>query len=1127
MLVHSQDVVIISDDDSDEKDSLQVPKSPPSKPRGYASNQDIDLWNQISQYNEAEIQSSQDNTRKPMKRPSVITSPGSSPVSSSRQSKRLRKADNEEHSHGHDHNPTVDTPGDVVEVLTDDEESSEGKNASEGGDMSMRSKSSFSSPAVAAESTLGVQQANSHANGKPTQTVADSSAANNEDESSDEEIAVLSKEEAERSGKFKPTSFENRRPHPLTAPTTFQQQNRAPFRVAPPSIPGYNQPVPSLHYNSAMSSHEMQEVQQDQKARKHFHEQSEAQLKAYDSRLTGQVGRFELLRDSYLDLVRGARGELQLLPLQDSERKSELIREVHLRLQDAESAISRIKKIRRYQSVLHTVLEEKSMGIQYQPPNIYPTLNPIQQSTPLPGSYHSTSYYPQVYQPPIRQGFSSDNPYEDTVQLQNLLKDVGEEEEVEGMENTPSELSVQLLDHQRQGLHWLLKREKSNQGCILADDMGLGKTVQAIALLMASKSEDKKCKTTLIVGPVSLLRQWGAEFRAKVQMESRPRVAFFHGLEKKALSSFAKMKRYDVILTSYTTLASEFKNHFAEILEEAQVSRGQNVLPDLGSGGRSYVSPFYSLGTEFYRVILDEAQLIKGKVTLSSKATACLKARHRLCLTGTPLQNSIDELYPLLRFLKTKPYDNEEKFKSDISVPIKSTNGAYDDYDRNRSMQKLRAILAAIMLRRTKDSKIDGKPLLQLPKKSVDLIYVSMGKEEEEFYKELEKGVQKKARKLMQMKSQGNSSNILTLLLRLRQACIHQYLVEVGDMNTEERLMGETRYLDWKTMYSCCQNLNSSVRERISNDLRKNSSDDFQVIDVDEGPEQAQLTCPICFDVVDESSIIILHPCGHMVCDGCIDDLFQEDASGNYIANCPSCKQEVTPDDLIEFSVYAEVVLEGASYQTLEGKYGSISRHTTSTAQKIKKLTDKYGGFLTSAKMAKTLSLVKDVTETTVDDKIIIFSHFTGTFDLLGMVFKEKKIKFLRYDGSMNIDRKNDVIKEFYSGDTRVLLLSLKAGNVGLTLTCASHVIIMDPFWNPFVEEQAMDRAHRLGQKKPVRVYKFLIQDSVEDRIMDLQKRKKELVDSALDPSALKKSSSLGRAELGFLFGLNSMNAAV
>lgn len=157
-------------------------------------------------------------------------------------------------------------------------------------------------------------------------------------------------------------------------------------------------------------------------------------------------------------------------------------------------------------------------------------------------------------------------------------------------------------------------------------------------------------------------------------------------------------------------------------------------------------------------------------------------------------------------------------------------------------------------------------------------------------------------------------------------------------------------------------------------------------------------------------------------------------------------------------------------------------------------------------------------------EKIIVFSQFMGYFDVIKMILRERNIEFLQYDGSMDMTSKNDTVTAFYKDSTKtVLLLSLKAGNVGLTLTCANHVIVSEPFWNPYVEKQAQDRVHRISQTKEVYVHRLLIDGTIEDRIMELQKQKEELVESALDPSARSKIGKLSRRELGFLFGLNGL----
>jgi len=139
----------------------------------------------------------------------------------------------------------------------------------------------------------------------------------------------------------------------------------------------------------------------------------------------------------------------------------------------------------------------------------------------------------------------------------------------------------------------------------------------------------------------------------------------------------------------------------------------------------------------------------------------------------------------------------------------------------------------------------------------------------------------------------------------------------------------------------------------------------------------------------------------------------------------------------------------------------------------------------------------------------------------------------------MTAKERNDAVLRFTDDpNCRVILVSLKAGNSGLNLTIANHVIILDPFWNPFVEYQAADRCHRIGQRREVTVHRVLIGEegvdyeaegreptvfTVEDRILALQEKKKKLVDAALDENAASGLGRLGVRELGFLFGVNEL----
>jgi SNF2 family DNA or RNA helicase len=172
-----------------------------------------------------------------------------------------------------------------------------------------------------------------------------------------------------------------------------------------------------------------------------------------------------------------------------------------------------------------------------------------------------------------------------------------------------------------------------------------------------------------------------------------------------------------------------------------------------------------------------------------------------------------------------------------------------------------------------------------------------------------------------------------------------------------------------------------------------------------------------------------------------------------------------------------------------------------------------------SAKVTKCVELLEDF----INDgqKTIIFSQFVSLLDLLQVPIDEKRWSCLRYDGAMSADARDAAVQKFTDTQTHnIMLISLKAGNAGLNLVAASRVIILDPFWNPYIEMQAVDRAYRIGQQREVEVHRILIEGTVEDRIIELQQQKRKLVDSALDEGANKSLGRLDVRQLAFLFGV-------
>jgi len=148
-----------------------------------------------------------------------------------------------------------------------------------------------------------------------------------------------------------------------------------------------------------------------------------------------------------------------------------------------------------------------------------------------------------------------------------------------------------------------------------------------------------------------------------------------------------------------------------------------------------------------------------------------------------------------------------------------------------------------------------------------------------------------------------------------------------------------------------------------------------------------------------------------------------------------------------------------------------------------------------SAKLQLFLDLVDELLQE--DRKILVFSQFTSMLSIMEDRLKEKNINYAKLTGSTT--KREKVIEEFTKGDAKIFLISLKAGGVGLNLTEADTVIHYDPWWNPAVENQATDRAYRIGQTKAVFVYKLIVENSIEQKILELQSKKQAIQDGIYD----------------------------
>ena len=135
-------------------------------------------------------------------------------------------------------------------------------------------------------------------------------------------------------------------------------------------------------------------------------------------------------------------------------------------------------------------------------------------------------------------------------------------------------------------------------------------------------------------------------------------------------------------------------------------------------------------------------------------------------------------------------------------------------------------------------------------------------------------------------------------------------------------------------------------------------------------------------------------------------------------------------------------------------------------------------------------------------NQVVVFSQFTSYLAEVRALLDRKKRRYLYLDGQTELEERGDIVRQFQNGDCPLLLASLKAGGLGLNLTAANYVILLDPWWNPAIENQAMDRAHRIGQQRMVTVIRLIARHTIEEKILRLHETKQALADEMLDGTA-------------------------
>ncbi|GJP90012.1 hypothetical protein CBS115989_17 [Aspergillus niger] len=613
------------------------------------------------------------------------------------------------------------------------------------------------------------------------------------------------------------------------------------------------------------------------------------------------------------------------------------------------------------------------------------------------------------------------------------------------MAESPAALATELLPYQRQGLAWMIAKEnpslpgdggdvvqlwKKNgnkytniatnysmtqapplaSGGILADDMGLGKTIQILSLIMVNSQPKtpESSRTTLIVAPVGVMSNWRNQALVHTHSDKAPKVLIYHGQGKKEASN---LDQYDVVVTSYGALAMEY-------------SPNAKAPPKKG---------LFSI--HWRRVVLDEGHTIRNPRSKGALAACNLRAGSRWTLTGTPIVNTLKDLYSQVRFLRlTGGLEDLAVFNSVLIRPLLS-----GDPD---SRLLLQALMTTICLRRRKDMNFVN---LRLPPLTSRILRIKFHTHEQEKYDMF----QSEAKGMLldfkfKDKSNTNYSHLLEVILRLRQVCNHWALCK-------NRLDKLADLLENNKVVPLTPENIKALQEMLQ--IRIESQD----------------TCPICLDNLEQP---VITACAHAFDRPCIEQVIERQHK------CPMCRAEIQDTT----TLVSPAVEMGESTDTVDADPDNPS-------SKIEALIK----ILTAKGQAQ-------------GTKTVIFSQWTSFLDLIEPHLFRHGIGFARIDGKMSsISRDNSTLRFSTDPSCTVLLASLSVCSVGLNLVAANQAILCDSWWAPAIEDQAVDRVYRLGQTRETTVWRLVMEDSIEDRVLAIQENKRKLMLEAFRETATRK----------------------
>jgi len=716
----------------------------------------------------------------------------------------------------------------------------------------------------------------------------------------------------------------------------------------------------------------------------------------------------------------------------------------------------------------------------------------------------------------------------------------------------PKMLTCELKEYQLKGLNWLVNLYEQGINGILADEMGLGKTVQSISVMSYLAEVHNIWGPFLVVAPASTLHNWQQEI-AKFVPTLKVLPYWGNAKDRKVLRKFWDRKHitynressFHVLVTSY-----------------------QLVVQDA----------IYFQKIKWQYMILDEAQAIKSSQSSRWKALLGFHCRNRLLLTGTPIQNNMQELWALLHFIMPSLFDSHDEFSEWFSKDIESHAQSNTQLNEDQ-LKRLHMILKPFMLRRVK------KHVQKELGDKVELdVYCDLTYRQRAYYTSLRNKISfADLIERAAVGDEGDAATLMNLVMQFRKVCNHPDLFERADVSSPFSLS------TWAETASFMRegfniNVSYSVKNSVDYWLPKRLASGDGRIDlpgsdnIHAGWRQKHLKYNMSIwdaenirssdshqasfswlRFIDQSASDLVKIAHGTTLDRIMHEIRENSASVDADDYTPAhsmlkiirqplsstndtqnllkisrMSRDKTGFDVIERCTYPRaqappVELVCPSQQSLMEKQTSFfnvplrralypiktsvqaallkskvppsqypisnllpapdsqkQRYTKIEVPSMRRFVSDCG------KLAKLDELLVELKAG--GHRVLLYFQMTRMIDMMEEYLTYRNYRYCRLDGSTKLEDRRDTVAAFQSSDEIfVFLLSTRAGGLGINLTSADTVIFYDSDWNPTIDSQAMDRAHRLGQKRQVTVYRLITRGTIEERIRKRALQKEEV----------------------------------